>query len=87
MAKVSKISRWIDNDQTDYQDPGITSTVTVAGHPLHPLLVTFPVAFLVGALATDTGYWLTQDPFWARVSLWLVGVGFLSGLFAAVVAW
>jgi uncharacterized membrane protein len=85
MAETSRIPRLIDSDPTDYQDPGITSTVAVAGHPLHPLLVTFPVAFLVGAFGTDCGYWLTHDLFWARASLWLIGAGFVCGILAALV--
>jgi len=32
---------------------GVRSTASIAGHPLHPMLVPFPIAFLVGALASD----------------------------------
>ena len=60
------------------------STVAIAGHPLHPLLVTFPIAFLTGALGTDVGYWLTGDDFWARASYWLIGAGLVSGVVAAL---
>ena len=84
MAQVPSIPPIIDSNPSDYQDSGIASTVAIAGHPFHPLLVTFPIAFLVGAAGTDFGYWLTQDPFWARASLWLLGVGFASGLLAAL---
>ena len=48
------------------------------------MIVTFPIAFLVGAFGTDLGYWLTQDPFWARASIWLLGAGFVSGIVAAI---
>lgn len=64
---------------------GVRSTVAVAGHPIHPMLVPFPIAFLVGAFATDLAFWGTSDPFWARVSLWLIGAGLLMGLLAAAV--
>jgi uncharacterized membrane protein len=75
----------IESDDREYRDPGVPSTVTiVAGHPLHPLTMIFPIAFLAGALGTDVGYWLTRDPFWARASLWLVGVGLASGVVAAI---
>jgi uncharacterized membrane protein len=83
MAQVPSIPPVIDSNPSDYQDSGVTSTVAVAGHPFHPLLVTFPIAFLVGAAGTDIGYWLTGDAFWARASLWLIGSGFISGLVAA----
>ena len=74
----------LESDDTEYRDSGITSTVSVAGHPLHPVIVTFPVAFLVGAAGTDIGYWLTSDPFWARASVWLIGAGFAAGILAAI---
>jgi uncharacterized membrane protein len=74
----------LESHDTEYRDAGITSSVQIAGHPLHPVLVLFPVAFLVGAAGTDIGYWLTSDPFWARASLWLIGVGFAAGILAAI---
>lgn len=74
----------LESDDREYRDAGITSTLSVAGHPLHPVIVIFPVAFLVGAAGTDIGYWLTSDPFWARASVWLIGVGFAAGILAAI---
>jgi uncharacterized membrane protein len=63
---------------------GVRSTVAIHSHPLHPIVVIFPVAFLVGALATDLAFWRTADPFWARASLWLIGGGLAMGLLAGV---
>lgn len=60
------------------------STAQIAGHPLHPMLIPFPVAFLVGALATDLAYWGTRNPFWAQASIWLIGAGIVMALLAAV---
>ncbi|MEG3988986.1 DUF2231 domain-containing protein [Microcoleus sp. MOSTC5] len=74
----------LESDDAEYRDAGITSTLSVAGHPIHPIIVIFPVAFLVGAAGTDIGYWLTSDPFWARASVWLMGVGFAAGILAAI---
>lgn len=84
MTQTPNIPPFIESDEREYRDSGIVSTVAIAGHPLHPLIVTFPIAFLTGVLGTDLGYWLTQDPFWARASVWLLGAGLLSGLVAAV---
>lgn len=75
----------IESDDREYLDPGVPSTVAIAGHPLHPLSVIFPIAFLAGALGTDFGYWLTHDPFWARASLWLLGAGLAGGVVAAII--
>ncbi|MBE9179661.1 DUF2231 domain-containing protein [Oculatella sp. LEGE 06141] len=77
---------WVlESKDTDYRSTGITSSVAIAGHPIHPIIVIFPVAFLVGAAGSDIGYWLTRDPFWARASIWLIGLGFTAGLLAAVI--
>lgn len=84
MTKHQNIPPIVDSREDEYQDSGIESTVNIAGHPLHPALVTFPIALLVAAFFTDAGYWLTRDPFWARASLWLIGAGIVSGLVAAL---
>lgn len=65
-------------------DRGVSSTAAIAGHPIHPMLVVFPIGFLVGALGTDLAFWGTGDPFWARGSVWLLGAGVVMGLLAAV---
>ncbi len=74
----------IENDEREYRDPGVPSTVAIVGHPIHPLIVLFPIAFLVGAALTDVVFWFIQDPFWARASFWLVVAGLVSGLPAAL---
>jgi len=63
---------------------GTRSTAAIFGHPIHPILVVFPIGFLVGALATDLAFWGTSDPFWARASKWLLGAGIVMGVLAAV---
>jgi uncharacterized membrane protein len=83
MTQTPNIPPLIESDEREYRDSGIVSTVAIAGHPLHPLIVTFPIAFLTGVFGTDVGYWLTGDPFWARASMWLIMAGFVTGLVAA----
>jgi uncharacterized membrane protein len=75
----------IESNDSEYRDSGVPSTVAIAGHPLHPLSVIFPIAFLAAALGSDIGYWLTGDFFWARASLWLIGLGLAGGLLAAAI--
>ena len=75
----------IESLETEYLGTGITSTVAIAGHPIHPIIVTFPVALLTLAAGSDLGYWFTNDFFWARASVWIIGLGFLSGILAALV--
>jgi uncharacterized membrane protein len=84
MTQTPNIPPFIESDEREYQDSGVPSTVAIAGHPLHPLIVTFPIAFLTGVLGTDVGYWLTGDSFWARASFWLIGAGLVTGVVAAL---
>ena len=60
------------------------STAKVGTHPLHPMLIPFPVAFLVGAFVTDLAFIGTGDGFWARASMWLLGAGIVMALVAAL---
>ncbi|MCA0015551.1 DUF2231 domain-containing protein [Mesorhizobium sp. B292B1B] len=60
------------------------STAKVGGHPIHPMLIPFPVAFLVGAFLTDLRFWGTADVFWARASMWLIGAAIVMALLAAI---
>jgi uncharacterized membrane protein len=81
--QTGNIPPLIEEDERELRDSGVPSTVAIAKHPLHPLIVTFPIAFLSGAPAADLAYWFTKDPFWARAAFWLVLAGLLSGLVAA----
>lgn len=57
----------------------IRSRMAIAGHPIHPVLIHFPVAALIGVIATDATYLFTNDDFWARAGLWLTIVGVVGG--------
>jgi uncharacterized membrane protein len=65
------------------QEP-IISRISIAGHPIHPMLIHFPVAFLLGLVGTDLAYLYTDDLFWARTGLWLAGIGSLGGWLAGL---
>jgi len=58
--------------------------IAIAGHPIHAMLVAFPIALTVCTLGADVFYWWTGDAFWARAGLWAIGMGFLMGLAAGV---
>lgn len=68
-----------------HHERGVPSSAAIAGHPVHPMLIPFPIAFLPGGFAADLAFWGTTDPFWARVAVWLVGAGFVTGVLAAAV--
>lgn len=70
------------NGDPEHPTRGLPSTAAIAGHPLHPMMVPFPIAFLTAALATDVAAMSTRDPFWSRASRLLLGAGIASGLAA-----
>jgi uncharacterized membrane protein len=56
------------------------------GHPFHPLLVTVPIGAWVAAGVFDIASHVVPDPdFLARGALWLVAIGVLGALAAALV--
>jgi uncharacterized membrane protein len=60
------------------------STAKIAGHPLHPMVIPFPIAFLVGTLVSDLAYVGSGDAFWARASFWLLAGALIMAAVAAV---
>lgn len=73
-----------DTRPDDTEPLGIESTAQIKGHPIHPMLVPFPIAALVGVLLADLAYWGTRAPFWAEAGMWLLGVAIVTGAAAAV---
>lgn len=60
------------------------STAKIAGHPIHPMLVPFPIAFFVSTLLCDIAFWQTGNPAWPTAALWLLGTGLITAALAAV---
>ena len=60
------------------------TTAQIAGHPIHPMLIPFPIAFFVSAFLCDLAYWKTANAMWPTASLWLLGAGLIMAALAAV---
>jgi uncharacterized membrane protein len=60
------------------------STAAIAGHPIHPMLIPFPIAFFVTAFVCDIVYWATANTEWATVAIWLIGAGVIMAALAAI---
>ena len=58
------------------------SKARIAGHPIHPMLVAFPIAFYTATVATLLAYVGTHEAFWFRVAM----VANIAGIITAVVA-
>ena len=61
------------------------SAVALVGHPIHVMMVHFPVAFVFATLGIDVFYWWSGDAFWARAGLWSAGMAFWTGVAASIV--
>lgn len=60
------------------------SKASFRGHPIHPALIPFPFAFLIGAFAFDAAGRLFQRPSWWTTGGHLAGAGIIMALVAAV---
>ncbi len=59
------------------------STAQIFGHPIHPMLVPFPIVGFIGAFVTDLVYWQTANLMWQYFSIWLITMGLVMGGLAA----
>jgi uncharacterized membrane protein len=64
--------------------PNPRSTAQIGGHPIHPMLIPFPIVGFIGTLLTDIALASTGDEFWYRMGLWLLGGGLVFAALAAV---
>lgn len=60
------------------------STASLRGHPIHVMLVPVPIFCFVATLVTDIVYWRTAAMQWANFSAWLLVIGILFALLAAI---
>jgi uncharacterized membrane protein len=62
----------------------VPSKAAIAGHPIHPMLIPFPLALLSLVPVTDIVYATTNAVFWASVSYYLLWAGLVSAGLAAI---
>ena len=66
------------------QTPNPRSIASINGHPIHPMLVPFPIAFFIATFGCDIGYATMGNVGWVMASEWLLGAGLILGGFAAL---
>ena len=59
------------------------SKAKLFGHPIHTMLIVFPLGLLATALLFDVVHLVTGDGFWSELSYWMIAAGVVSGLVAA----
>jgi uncharacterized membrane protein len=62
----------------------MTTRVTIAGHPLHPMLVTLPIGLWVFSLVCDLTFLSGGDTRWETTAYFTLGGGLVGALLAAV---
>jgi uncharacterized membrane protein len=60
------------------------SSANFLGHPIHPMLVLFPVAFFVATFACDLAFWRTGQEIWATAAIWVLGAALVMAVLAAL---
>src|SRR5213078_1616821 len=60
------------------------SSANIFGHPIHPMLIPFPIAFFVATLVCDIAFWQTGNAVWVTAAIWLLGAGLVMSALAAL---
>jgi uncharacterized membrane protein len=60
------------------------SRAKLFGHPVHQMLIVFPLGLLATSLIFDIVYLSTDNTRWADISFWMIGSGIVGGLLAAI---
>lgn len=62
---------------------GMRSRLQIGGHPLHAMVVGYPIGLYTLSLVCDLLYVLAPDSFWFRMAFWAIAFGLLTHLMAA----
>src|SRR5690242_3989496 len=66
------------------EDKTMESKVKLFGHPIHPMLIVFPLGLLAIAVIFDIIRLITGNEALATVSFWNIAAGVVGGLLAAI---
>ena len=59
------------------------SRAKLFGHPIHQMLIVFPLGLLATALVFDVIHLASGNGYWSEISYWMIAAGVISGLLAA----
>jgi uncharacterized membrane protein len=60
------------------------SRAKLLGHPIHPMLIVFPLGLLATAVAFDVVGLVQGENSWFGISYWMIAAGIVGGLLAAI---
>jgi uncharacterized membrane protein len=59
------------------------SRAKLFGHPIHQMLIVFPLGLLAMALVFDAVHLIGGNGYWSEIAFWMIAAGVVSGLLAA----
>jgi uncharacterized membrane protein len=63
----------------------MSSPASIAKHPIHPMLVVFPIGLWIFSFVCDLIYlFVTRNPVWSEVAFYCIGGGIVGALLAAI---
>jgi uncharacterized membrane protein len=62
----------------------MASKASIAGHPVHPMIIPFPLALWTTSFATDVLFYLTRGSVLPLISKYLLAAGCIGAIAAAV---
>jgi len=62
----------------------MATKASIAGHPIHPMLVPFPIALWSTSFALDIWFYFHRNPNWLLASKFMIAAGCLGALAAAI---
>ncbi len=62
----------------------MASKASIAGHPVHPMIIPFPLALWTTSFATDVLFYITRSSVLPLISKYLLAAGCIGALVAAV---
>jgi len=60
------------------------SKVKLLGHPVHPMLIVFPLGLLITGVIFDVVYFMSDNDSFTTVAFWCIAAGIIGGLLAAI---
>src|SRR5215204_6572974 len=60
------------------------SRFKLLGHPVHPMLIVFPLGLFITAVVFDVLYLINDEGRWAQTAYYMIAAGVIGGLLAAV---
>ena len=61
----------------------MTNGAKILGHPVHPVLIVFPLGLLATAVVFDIVGLFTSSSTWSQVAFYMIAAGVIGGLIAA----